>query len=285
MNDAAFAERLWAKTRVLPSGCIEWTGTKDPKGFGRIHVGSRTDGTRRMARADRWFYKLANGADSLPTGAPLTHICGNAACVSAEHLSRPVRRGTVRAQPKTARARRTQLPLSERFWAKTRIAADCDCRLCSKSSDLAVKCIVWTAARKGQGYGSFWDGNRTLRAHRFSYELAVGPIPEGLQLDHLCRVRLCVNPAHLEAVTQEENQRRGLLGVLSGITRRQRPKAPPRRTGPATHCQQGHELTPDNTYRQPPSKSHPSGRRRCRTCRNALNSASRRRLRRQALAA
>lgn len=70
-------------------------------------------------------------------------------------------------------------------------------------------CWLWTDATSWNGYGRFYTGSRVMSAHRLSYELAVGPIPDGLQIDHLCRVRACVNPAHLEPVTLAENIRRG----------------------------------------------------------------------------
>lgn len=96
------------------------------------------------------------------------------------------------------------------------------------------------------GYGRFWSKGRTLLAHRFAYELFIGPVPEGLQLDHLCRNRLCVAPAHLEPVTIGENVLRGV-----GITARNASK---------THCPRGHEFTPENTY------TTTQGKRQCRTC-------------------
>lgn len=86
------------------------------------------------------------------------------------------------------------------------------------------------------------DG-RKLMGHRLVYEMLVGPIPEGLELDHLCRNHACVNPAHLEPVTHLENVRRG--------EKAQR-----------THCVHGHEFTPANTYLRK------EGRRMCRACRN-----------------
>ncbi|MFE2047929.1 HNH endonuclease [Streptomyces sp. NPDC059459] len=173
--------------------------------------------------------------------------------------------------------------LVERFWAKTRIAVNCACHLCAVTEDASTKCVIWTASYTGGGYGGFWNGTRLVRAHRFAYELLVGPIPEGLALDHLCRVRRCVAPAHLEAVTHLENVRRGLLfipragvpkGAREGVRRGMRPVA--------THCPLGHELTPENTYVGPATSDHPYGRRRCRTCKNADKRASRARARERA---
>ncbi len=77
--------------------------------------------------------------------------------------------------------------------------------------DEANGCWLWTAARNENGYPLLWAGGKMIRAHRFSYEVHVGSIPAGLDLDHLCRVRHCVNPAHLEPVTRSENLRRSPL--------------------------------------------------------------------------
>ncbi|WP_414630996.1 HNH endonuclease signature motif containing protein [Alcanivorax jadensis] len=86
---------------------------------------------------------------------------------------------------------------------------------------------------------------KAVKAHRFSYETFESPIPEGMQLDHLCRVRNCVNPRHLEPVTNRENVRRGFAA---------RPAQ--------THCRSGgHELTEENIY------LNPRGHRECRICR------------------
>ncbi len=75
-------------------------------------------------------------------------------------------------------------------------------------------CVEWIAGTYGEGYGFFYAGRTStgqtgrIGAHRWSYEYHVGPIPEGLEIDHLCRNRLCVNPDHLEPVTTQENLRR-----------------------------------------------------------------------------
>jgi DNA-directed RNA polymerase subunit RPC12/RpoP len=69
-------------------------------------------------------------------------------------------------------------------------------------------CWNWTHSAGHHGYGRLWIGTRTVLAHRMAYDLVVGPIPDGLTIDHLCRNARCVNPAHLEAVDQQENVRR-----------------------------------------------------------------------------
>lgn len=120
-------------------------------------------------------------------------------------------------------------------------------------------CWFWMAARRSHGYGVFWNGKRQVYAHRHSYECFVGPIPEGLTIDHLCRVRYCVNPDHLEPVTQKENNLRG----ESTMARQAR----------QTHCHLGHELAGENLY------VYPNGQRKCLVCvsakRDAKNAALR----------
>lgn len=114
-----------------------------------------------------------------------------------------------------------------------------------KKVDRTEGCWTWTASTNGAGYGVLAmsrDGMKVL-AHRFSYELAYGPIPPGLVIDHLCRNTRCVNPSHLEAVTQKVNNLRG--------------GSPSSQQAKQTHCKRGHEFVLERT---------PSGRRRCRRC-------------------
>ena len=112
-------------------------------------------------------------------------------------------------------------------------------------------CWNWTASKNHKGYGRFWDGTRKVRAYRFLWEQINGVIPEGLELDHLCRNPSCVNPQHLEIVTRRENVMRGRLPEI--MRQRQLIK---------THCPRGHPYDNKNTHINPAT-----GARECRACR------------------
>ena len=114
-------------------------------------------------------------------------------------------------------------------------------------------CWRWTGTHDAYGYANFKVQDVDYKVHRVSYELCVGPIPEGLTLDHLCRVRDCVNPLHLEAVTIKENTIRGKQPEFMDKWRANRRRS---------ICINGHEMTPDNIYAQPGLNSHA-----CRACR------------------
>jgi hypothetical protein len=124
--------------------------------------------------------------------------------------------------------------MEERFWSK----------VVKNGPD---ECWGWTAFIAPDGYSKFSvRHDYQAPAHRVAYELSIGPIPDGLHLDHLCRNRGCVNPAHLEPVTCGENLRRSPL-TLNGIALAK------------THCPQGHEYTEENTRMNGASRI-------CRTC-------------------
>jgi hypothetical protein len=113
-------------------------------------------------------------------------------------------------------------------------------------------CWLWLGSYSHNGYGQVWFNGGNLRAHRVFWEDENGPIPDGLELDHLCKVRCCVNPAHLEAVTRKENIRRSEAGLERG--RQQMAKK---------RCPRGHEYSGENLYR------YADGHRACRACRRA----------------
>jgi hypothetical protein len=126
-----------------------------------------------------------------------------------------------------------RLPAEDRFWAKV------------QKTD---SCWVWIGGASKRGYGGFQPNPErgVVPAHRFSYELLIGSIPEGLELDHLCRNPRCVNPAHLEPVTHSENIQRGeSISVLNARK---------------THCPQGHPYSGENLV------VRKGGYRNCRAC-------------------
>ena len=145
---------------------------------------------------------------------------------------------TKTVEPRSDQLGMIRRPAIDRFVEKTRIDES--------------GCIVWTGGLNGVGYGQFYVGRKSLDqtgkgyAHRWAYETFVGPIPEGMHIDHLCRTRACVNPDHLEPVTIRENLLRG--------------DGPSAQHSKKTHCPKGHEYAGDNLY------VSPKGMRFCRRC-------------------
>lgn len=141
--------------------------------------------------------------------------------------------------------------LPSRFWSKVSLEPN-------------TGCWLWTGTlRNGDGYGCFrlskkdFGTRRLVQAHRLCYQQLVGPIPTGLTLDHLCRARRCVNPAHLEPVTNAENIGRGNAGWR----------------GAKTHCPKGHPYAGDNLITRPQRSGAKGFSRECRECYYAQNRA------------
>ena len=138
------------------------------------------------------------------------------------------------------------LPVLPRFWAKV-----------DKNGPLwkETVCWEWLGGKYPTGYGRFALGDKYVYAHRFAYESLIGTIPPGLPIDHLCRNRPCVNPAHMEPVTNKVNILRGQgWGAVHAR---------------ATHCPQGHPYDLLNTL------VDRRGYRECKICRNARARAKR----------
>lgn len=129
--------------------------------------------------------------------------CGTEREVTADNLQRGTSRSCGCRVSEFARIR--HLPAADRFWEKVNQNGPIPERAAELGS-----CWLWMAAKDGKGYGQIRVNDRAVLAHIFSYEMARGPVPDGKELDHLCCVKLCVNPAHLEPVTHRENCLRAL---------------------------------------------------------------------------
>ncbi|MDQ3028986.1 MAG: HNH endonuclease [Actinomycetota bacterium] len=156
-------------------------------------------------------------------------------CKGCREARNATRRAREAARPKRPRLDRTPA----RFWSKV------------TGGDYTT-CWTWTAYIDSAGYGRFRTGGRTGQmegAHRVAYRLLIGEVPDGLELDHLCRNPGCVNPWHLEPVTHAVNSRRSTAGEVNAARQRA-----------ITHCPQGHAYSAENTgFRR-------DGRRRCKAC-------------------
>lgn len=131
------------------------------------------------------------------------------------------------------------------------------CRLSSKT-EVDGDCWIWRGAVNDHGYPYVKVAGKAVRAHRLAYQDFAGDIPLGLELDHTCKIRRCINPAHLEPVTKLVNLRRGDSHKHGGGGRFQAAK---------THCPRGHPYSKENT------KVTKSGGRACRECHRACDRA------------
>lgn len=137
-------------------------------------------------------------------------------------------------------------------------------RICARLVQGDGGCWLWTAGLtsriEGCGYGALHQDGRYRVAHRVLYEELIGKVPPGLELDHLCRVRRCCNPNHLEPVTRQENGRRGIAGKVAAAKNKAK-----------THCLKGHPYSGDNLV------IREKGWRGCRICRAGYEATRQRR--------
>ena len=165
-----------------------------------------------------------------------------AVCVWCKQVFVPVNKSVRMCSNKCVGESR-RVSFDERFW---------------RCVDITDTCWLWTGSAINTGYGYIQHkvcGKMTrCLAHRYSYEYHKGPIPDDLELDHLCRVPLCVNPEHLEAVTHRVNVLRGASNALANSLK--------------THCPRGHAYDEKNTYYVS------NGSRLCRICRNIFVKAA-----------
>lgn len=227
-DNRTLEQRLLAKTTKTDS-CWLWTGGRHARtGLGVISVQGKQQAVHRVA------YELWGAP--IPDGFQVDHTCGVRHCVNLAHLMAVPGRCHVGPVPPGV------TPVFKYLLGKFTIGDGC---------------WEWTAGKNAAGYGVFknrrWPQHSRL-AHRVLYTLLVGPIPAGLELDHLCRNRGCVNPKHLEPVTRRVN-------TLRGETRGARNAA-------VTHCPQGHAYDERNTW------TAKNGSRNCRRC-NADRQAQR----------
>ncbi len=170
---------------------------------------------------------------------PIDQAALDRAATQADLAAEACARAADRVAEAGQRPLRARLDVMDRIWEMTMPLPECGC-------------YIFMGALGGRGYGNISiptgrSPGKTCAVHKIAYEILVGPVPDGLELDHKCRVRSCWNPDHLEPVTPRVNKLRG-VGITAKYAR-------------TTHCPQGHPYNDENTYRDP------TGARECRICR------------------
>jgi HNH endonuclease len=223
------------------TGCWLWQGSLKANGYAQMTV----DG-RNGLLGHRWAYEHFIGP--IAKRLVLDHLCRIRRCVNPAHLEAITQAENMQRwkdNPAAPHEGTTWEDLRRSRRAVLRAHTDDTIVRYFRVTEVEIGgCWLWWGRRSEDGYALV--GNSGRRVHRWAYERFIGPIPEGMQLDHLCRIRHCVNPWHMEPVTSRENTLRG--ETITGRNARK------------THCPAGHPLEGENLYLY-------RGKRSCKECR------------------